>query len=105
MEIKMFINTIFAITIFGVLLFLYSNLSLMVQTFFNKNLNEKEFRIKWQMDSYASYTLLFIGAVNFFNEFFIKNASADFCINIVIMIGSVWYMEMLIKHYFDVKSA
>lgn len=99
------LSAILIIAIIPAALFLYANLSTLVQLIFNKNFDEPKFKKKWQLNSYASYTLVGIGIVNFLNVIFIKSIGLDSCISVALVVGSYWYLLMLIKNYFSKETA
>lgn len=102
---EVILSAILIIAIIPALAFLYANLSNLVQLVFNKNFDEPALKKKWQLNSYASYTLVAIGLVNFFNVIFIKSVDLDACINVALVVGSYWYLFMLVKNYFAKESA
>lgn len=99
------LSVILIIAIIPAALFLYANLSNLVQLIFNTNFDDSVFRKKWQLNSYASYTLVGIGLVNFINVIFLNNIELDAGINVALVVGSYWYFVVLIKNYFAKESA
>ncbi len=99
------LSGILIIAIIPALAFLYANLSNLFQIIFNHDFDEPAFKKKWQLNSYASYTLVGIGLLNVFNVILFKSFQLDVCINIALVVGSYWYLVMLIKNYFEKESA
>lgn len=96
---------ILVIAVFPALAFCYGHVSNLVQLIFNKNFDEPALKAKWQLNSYASYSLIMVGFVNFFNAVLIHNIELDFCINVALVIGSYWYLGTLFKHHILSKTA
>jgi hypothetical protein len=94
-----------AVAIIPAVLFVYAQSSRLIQLIFNPNFDENALKHKWQLNSYASYTLITIGLVNFVNMVLIKNINLETFINISLMVSLLWYFGMIIKHHFFKKPS
>lgn len=99
------LSVLMAIAIIPAVLFVYAQSSRLVQLIFNPTFDEDALKRKWQLNSYASYTMITIGLINFVNMILIKNINLDTFINLSLMVSLLWYFGMLIKHHFFTKSS
>lgn len=96
---EIFLTLVAAIALIPAVLFLYSQLSLLFQTIFNKNLDEEAHKTKWRLNTPSAYAMLTFTTLSFVNMFSFCSKPVDVVLSFCIIAASYAYLYSLIKHH------
>ncbi|SOK58789.1 hypothetical protein [Yersinia phage fHe-Yen9-04] len=87
------------VSLIGLILFMYANLSSFIQISFNKNFDIDKHEDKWQMKTSPFYVILIIGFINLVN-FFVQSPTLKFITDVAFIAGSLAYTVALCVNFY-----